>query len=232
MTGKADPTAILGALLVGAVTPLGKRAAPSGIAKTPVDRPLWLGEAGLEGDAQGDIRRHGGPEKAVHHYPFDHYAAWRSELGPLDILSVPGAFGENVSTLGMTEDEVAIGDVFELGGAVLQVSQGRQPCWKLDERFSLPSMAREVQRTGRTGWYHRVLRPGRVSRSDVLIRIDRPAADWTIARVWRAFYVDTMNRPELAAIADLPTLAQGWRDHAARRLATGRVEDWTSRLDG
>ena len=222
----------LNGLLVGEVSPLGKRGAPSGIAKTPVQGRVWLGETGFAGDAQGDTRRHGGIEKAVHHYPFDHYAEWRTELGPLAVLSEPGAYGENLSTVGLTEADVAVGDVFAIGRAIVQVSQGRQPCWKLNERFAISSMARDVQRTGRTGWYYRVLKAGLVSPSDSMIRVERRSPDWTIARIWRAFYVDTMNRAELAAIAELPSLAQGWRDHAARRLKTNRIEDWTARLEG
>jgi MOSC domain-containing protein YiiM len=88
-------------LLIGGVRPLGKRAAPSGIAKDPVMAPVLLRRVGLQGDEQGDTVRHGGPEKAVHHYPFDHYAPWKSEIGPHALLDQPGAFGENVSTTGL-----------------------------------------------------------------------------------------------------------------------------------
>lgn len=102
----------LRALLTGQVKPLGRRGAPSGIAKSPVAGPIMLGLTGFEGDAQGDTKHHGGPEKAVHHYPFDHYATWTAEIGTHARLAEPGAFGENLSTLGLTEDVVAIGDVF------------------------------------------------------------------------------------------------------------------------
>ncbi|AJC79766.1 MOSC domain-containing protein [Rhizobium etli bv. phaseoli str. IE4803] len=219
-------------LLIGKVAPLGARASPSGIAKSPVKGPVWLRETGFERDAQGDTRRHGGVEKAVHHYPLDHYDDWRAELGGLSLLDGPGAFGENVSTNGLRESDVAIGDVFRTGSAIIQVSQGRQPCWKLNERFARPTMARDVQRTGRTGWYYRVLEPGTVSPDDSLVRVERPTPEWTIERIWRAFYIDTMKGSELSGIANLTTLAQGWRDHAARRLETGRIEDWRSRLEG
>lgn len=150
-------------LLVGGVKPLGKRGAPSGIVKSPVEHPVFLSRNGLEGDAQGDTGRHGGPEKAVHHYPFDHYREWQSEIGPHSLLDRPGAFGENVSTAGLTEADVAIGDIFRLGHALIQVSQGRQPCWKLNERFADARMARRVQEAGRTGWYYRVLEEGAVA---------------------------------------------------------------------
>ncbi len=219
-------------LLIGDVRPLGPRGIPSGIAKAKVDRSLSLGTLGFAGDAQGDAKHHGGPEKAVHHYAFDHYQRWVTEIGHRDVLGAAGAFGENISTLGLTEDDVAVGDVFSLGGAIIEVSQGRQPCWKLNERFSQPDMARRVQASGRTGWYYRVLEPGDVTPDSRLERIDRAAPAWTIRRIWRVFYVDTLNRAELEFLADLPQLAEGWRHHARRRLETGTVEDWTSRLTG
>jgi MOSC domain-containing protein YiiM len=219
-------------VLIGGVRPLGKRAAPSGIAKAPVAAPLFLRRSGFEGDAQGDTVRHGGPEKAVHHYAFDHYAQWKSEIGPRALLDQPGAFGENVSTTGVTEADVAIGDVFRLGHALLQVSQGRQPCWKLNERFGDARMARRVQDSGRTGWYYRVLEDGVVAPGDLLTLVERTNEDWTIRRVWYHFYVDTMNADALQQIAALPALAKGWRDYAAKRLATRAVEDWKSRLEG
>ncbi len=226
-----ESVALVG-LLVGAVAPLGPKAVPSGIVKRPVATPIVLTRTGFAGDAQGDTRRHGGPEKAVHQYPFDHYATWAAEVGANALLSWPGAFGENLSTTGLREADVAVGDVFKLGSAVLQVSQGRQPCWKLNERFSNRAMAREVQRTGRTGWYYRVLQTGVVAPGEALVIDDRNTPEWSVQRIWKTFYVDTMNRPELEAIAALPTLAQGWRDHASRRLSSGQVEDWTSRLEG
>lgn len=219
-------------LRVGAIAPLGPRGVPSGIAKSEAASPVAVSETGLSGDMQGDPARHGGPEKAVHHYPFDHYSAWARDIGPHPLLASPGAFGENVSTAGLTEDTAAIGDVFELGTAVVEISQGRQPCWKLNERFGRTTMAREVQSTGRTGWYYRVLQAGVVAREDRLRLVDRSSPEWTIARIWRAFYVDTLNRAELSGIAGLSRLAAGWRGHAVRRLESNTVEDWTKRLAG
>ncbi|KQK28856.1 hypothetical protein ARD30_05885 [Bosea thiooxidans] len=218
-------------LLIGPARPLGPRGVPSGIAKSRVSGAVALSETGFQGDVQGDPVRHGGPEKAVHHYPFEHYACWARELGPHPLLAAPGAFGENIATIGLTEEDVAIGDVFELGTAIVEVSQGRQPCWKLNERFGRASMARDVQSTGRTGWYYRVLRVGAVAPDDRLRLVERTSPGWTIARIRHAFYVDTLNREELAGIAALERLAAGWRAHAARRLEKRRVEDWTARLD-
>lgn len=218
--------------LTGPVAPLAGTDATSAIAKSPVAGRLWLGAGGFEGDAQADRRVHGGPEKAVHHYPADHYAAWRAELGDLPLLSGPGAFGENVAMAGLSEDAVAAGDIFRLGAALVQVSQGRQPCWKLNRRFGVADMARRVQGSGRTGWYYRVLEPGHVAPGDDLVLIDRPAPHWTLHRLWRAMYVDRLNRAELEGIAALDVLAEGWRRYAQRRLESGRVEDWRPRLEG
>ncbi len=142
---------ILLTLLTGRAAPLSGSDVLSGIGKTPVAGPLTFGPEGFEGDEQADRRVHGGAEKAVHHYPADHYESWRAELGDLPTLLAPGGFGENLSTVRLTETEVAVGDTFRLGGALIQVSQGRQPCWKLNHRFGVPDMARRVQLTGRTG---------------------------------------------------------------------------------
>lgn len=103
---------------------------PSGIHKSPAHKALWLSATGLQGDVQADLRIHGGPENAVHHYPREHYAYWASWSRRTDLLSCPGAFGENVSTTGWEESNVCIGDVVRLGEVTVQLSQGRQPCWK------------------------------------------------------------------------------------------------------
>jgi len=219
-------------LLTGRAAPLPGCDTLSGIGKTAVTHPLRLGPEGFEGDEQADRRVHGGVEKAVHHYPLDHYSDWRAELGDLQALTAPGGFGENISTAGLTEAEVAVGDTFRLGDALIQVSQGRQPCWKLNHRFGVPDMARRVQQTGRTGWNYRVLESGTVAPGDGLDLIDRLAPDWTLHRLWHALYVDRLNRHELQGIAALDVLAEGWRKYAVRRLESGRVEDWSKRLNG
>lgn len=235
-TGEAQAmtatTFALNGLMTGKTIPLGPRCVPSGIAKTQVHAKVRLTRTGFIGDEQGDTVRHGGPEKAVHHYPFDHYSTWAKELDGHEVLARPGAFGENISTIGLTEGDVAVGDVFQLGTATIEISQGRQPCWKLNQRFTRADMAKSVQSTGRTGWYYRVLIEGDVGPDDHLTLIDRQSPSWTIERIWRLFYVDPLNRHELEAVVELPALAENWRTHAARRLKTNKVEDWTLRLTG
>lgn len=224
--------AAIAALLVGPVRPLAATAHVSGIDKQPVSQRLWLGPEGFAGDAQADRRHHGGPDKAVHHYAFEHYAYWSAAIGPRAILARPGAFGENISTSGMTEADVCIGDVFRLGGALVQVSQARQPCWKLNVRFDQPQMAALVQHSGRTGWYYRVLESGWVAPGEWLALQERRHAAWPLARVLEVLYRRTLDLDALAQLARIPEFPPSWRQLFARRLAAHAVEDWSRRLDG
>ncbi|MGB3387912.1 MAG: MOSC domain-containing protein [Pseudaminobacter sp.] len=220
-------TPTVDALFIGELGPLGVRKVPSGIDKQPVRGPQAVTRLGLCGDHQGDTRHHGGPEKALHHYPRDHYAAWRRD----GIEAAAPGFGENISTLGMTEAGICIGDIYQLGSSVLQVSQGRQPCWRLNARFARDDMAYRVQKSGRTGWYYRVLEEGTVSPGDPLVLQHRPRPQWPLARIIELLYTRTLDMETLAALADLPELAASWRELAARRIATQAVESWDRRLN-
>lgn len=219
------------ALLVGQVGLLPDGRSASGIHKSPAEGALWLSATGLQGDAQADLRIHGGPEKAVHHYPREHCASWASWSRRADLLGSPGAFGENVSTTGWDESNVCIGDVVRLGDALVQVSQGRQPCWKLDLRFGEPGMAREMQSRGCTGWYYRTLEPGWVRGGAQAALVDRAHPQWPLSRLIALLFArDERFAPEWAAAAELPALAERWRRTFGKRVAAGHVEDWEPRL--
>lgn len=219
-------------LLIGEVQPLAGSAHASGIDKRLVSDRLWLGAEGFAGDAQADRKHHGGPDKAVHHYAFDHYAYWSTQLGAREVVTRPGAFGENLSTLGMTEADVCIGDVFTLSTAVLQVSQARQPCWKLNLRFDHPKMSSLVQHSGKTGWYYRVLETGWVAPGDTLHLRERPHPDWTLTQVLDVLYRRALDLDALRALVAIEAFPASWRQLFARRLAAGEVEDWRRRLEG
>lgn len=226
------------AVLAGQVKPLGKRGVPSGMAKMPVSGAARYDEMGLVSDAQADLKAHGGVDKAIHHYPFDHYASWQAHMvddmadyaGP--DLSEPGAFGENISVAGLKESDVALGDIFKLGSGVVQIVQGRQPCWKLNERFGHRMMAKLVQQSGMTGWYYRVLEPGEVAAGDRLLLRERPAGEWRLNRITALLYDKTDDFKSLEALVALPFLAASWRRLMTRRLEKREVEDWGRRLNG
>lgn len=221
----------LTAVLVGKAVPFGRPGTLSAIAKRPVDGRIMMTPEGVVGDEQADRRHHGGPDKAVHHYAWDHYAAWRGELAPTPaVLDTAGAFGENLSSMGIIEADVCVGDILRIGTATVEVSQARQPCWKLNHHFGQPDMGRRVQSTGRTGWYYRVLEAGEAGAGDAVALLERPHADWPLSRLLHVFYLDPLDREGLAGIAALAPLAPSWRQLAQRRLDTGVVEDWTQRL--
>jgi MOSC domain-containing protein YiiM len=205
-------------LHVGEVRPFGPQGQPSAIAKQATTGMWKVTPVGLLGDAQADRKHHGGPDKALHHYPREHYADWRSELPAKSDLFVAGGVGENISTQGLTEDTVCLGDIYRLGGALVQVSQGRKPCWKLNVRFGVEDMARRVQDSGRTGWYYRVLEEGEVAAGEAITLVERPWPEWPLSRLWQVLNQSPVDREALAELADLETLAANWRETARKRL--------------
>ena len=205
--------------------------ATSAIDKAPVEGPVMAGPQGLAGDEQADRRHHGGPDKALHAYAAANYPLWAAEMPERAGLFRPGAFGENLVVEGLDEAGLCLGDRWRLGRALVEVSQGRQPCWKLNLRFDRPGMARLVQDTGRSGWYFRVLQPGEIGAGDRAVLAARPNPHWTLARVSRLLYHDRLNRADLAEFAALPGLPESWRRLALARLDSGRTEDWSRRID-
>ncbi|WP_187968310.1 MOSC domain-containing protein [Aquibium microcysteis] len=218
------------ALFIGTVEERWPGRPPSAIGKRRTTDRLGIGPTGFARDAQADLAVHGGPEKAIHHYPGDHYASWRAELGRDDLS--PGGFGENLSSSGLTEDMLCIGDVIALGSATVQVSQGRQPCWKLAAHTAEERMAYLFQKTGRTGWYYRVLEPGQVTEGDVLRLVERPRPGWTVKRVTLARLTRRIAASDAAELADMPELYAGWREAFAAMAAGRSGEDTSVRLNG
>ncbi|NMZ33941.1 MOSC domain-containing protein [Pseudomonas proteolytica] len=225
------PTIRLDTLLTGRVQPFTRPGTQSAIDKQPQQGQLKVSTLGLHGDEQGDLRVHGGVEKAIHHYPLEHYARWADELGAHPLLTQPGAFGENFSTTGWSEHDVCLGDRIRVGTALLEVSQGRMPCWKLSDRFAVANLALRVQQSGRTGWYYRVLEEGVVSAGDSLQRVERPFADWSLARLSAVLFDKQVETELLRECLALP-LVPSWRRTLERRLEKGMTEDWGPRLQG
>jgi MOSC domain-containing protein YiiM len=226
---------VVGALdeiLIGRALPYTRPGSSSAIDKRPVVAgEIQIGALGLEGDEQGDLRAHGGVDKAIHCYPLAHYAAWHKELPDTPLLQSSGAFGENFSISGMSECDVCIGDRWRAGSCVFEVSQGRQPCWKLNDRFAVADMALRVQNSLWAGWYLRVLQPGRVVRGAEIHLAARPYPAWTVERLLALIRDGECCAQVLQEILALP-LPASWRGLFQRRLETGQVELWNQRLYG
>lgn len=197
----------------------------TGFFKQPTDAPVQLDWEGLIGDGVADRVNHGGRDKAMLVYGTSHYPLWRDELrGLIDEAKFgDGAFGENLTVSDWTEETVCLGDVYHVGTAVLQVSQPRQPCWKLARRWRLKELTALAVKTGRMGWYVRVLETGTLRVGNEIRIAERPAPDWSIARINQLFYHDRKNMDAAQFLADCPLLAEVWREDFRRRVeqATG-----------
>ena len=206
-------------LFVGSIKALPESGRPTGIYKFPVSGSIVLGPEGFEGDQQADRKVHGGPEKAVHLYPASHYAKLADRFPDIASALVPGSLGENLSTPDLDEGDVRIGDIWQLGTAKLQVCQPRNPCWKIDEKFSCEGMAAQIAEHRLTGWYWRVIEPGHVNVGDPLT-LAQPAKD--ALTLQEAMVLLQMHRPDLQnlqRLADTPGIASGWRDKINQRLS-------------
>ena len=189
----------------------------SGIYKLPVSGPVWAGKTGLAGDGQADLSVHGGVDKAAYAYPSEHYPLWRDELGQ----ELPfGAFGENLTVEGLLEAEVCIGDVYWAGDVLLQVTQPRGPCWKLARRVGVSDLVERYNRSGRTGFYLRVLQEGNLAAGMALQRVSRPAAQWSVLQAHRLREDPHSDRQAASALAGLPELAASFRRDLEERLAS------------
>lgn len=186
----------------------------SGIVKEPVAGPVAVGALNLAGDGQADLSVHGGVDKAVYAYPHEHYAAWARELGRDDLT--PGWFGENLTIDGVSEDEVAIGDAFRAGSALLEVSQPRIPCFKLAARMGDPAFAKPFLRSGRTGFYLRVIEEGTVEAGDPVVR-ERAATGSMSVREVAALLDGAAAAADLERGAALAHLPLWWRESFAQR---------------
>lgn len=193
--------------------------------KREKDGEVWAGADNLDGDRQADLTHHGGVDKAICVYPIAHYDYWNNRLG---VQWRPGDFGENLTVEGLDEEVVAIGDIFEIGEALVQVTQPRSPCWKIARFHGIKKLALYVQETGFTGWYLRVLREGFMKAGSPIVLKHPAAPRLTVQDANNIAYSDKDPSPLLECAA----LSHGWRKKFEEKLRSGQSQDPSKRLYG
>ena len=204
---------------------------PSAIGKVQVDGELTLGDLGLEGDEQAEKKIHGGPDRALCHYPREHYAHWARELPQQADLFCAPAFGENLSTEGLTEKNVYIGDIFRWGETLIQVTQPRSPCFKLNYHFAVSDMARLMQNSGKTGWLYRVVAGGQVS-SDAPLTLVSRLSDVSVHEAGTIAWLMPFDDDQYHRLLSAAGLSVSWSRTLQKRRLSRKIEDNSRRLSG
>lgn len=189
----------------------------SGIVKHTVTDRVWLDTLNFEGDGQADLENHGGPFRAVLAYSADHYPIWQDELQRETPL-VYGEFGENLTVSGVDESTVCLGDIYTLGEVQLQVTQPRQPCWKLARRTQIKDLAARVTEKGWGGWYHRVLQTGYVQAGAPYTLMERPYPHLTIKRLNDFIHNRETDFDAFRELSTIEAFTPKWRERFAQRV--------------
>ena len=193
----------------------------TGIFKEPVTGPVQLSTLNLEGDRQADLSVHGGPNKAVYAYPAEHYTYWQNELPGVNLPW--GMFGENFTTSGLSENELHVGDRFQIGSATVMVRQPRVPCYKLAAKFQRDDILERFLHSGRSGFYFSVEKEGLVPSGAPFKFISQDRRGITIAEMNRLFVSEKYNRELLQKALDTASLPEEWREYFSRRLDSPSV---------
>lgn len=192
------------------------RPVTTGIFKSPVVGRVRVRTLNLDGDRQADLSVHGGPDKAVYAYPSEHYEYWRRELPGVDLP--PGSFGENLTTEGLRETEVRIGDRFRIGSTVVRVTQPRMPCSKLGVRFERDDMVKRFLASERSGFYFAVVREGDVAAGDTIEPLERATHEVPVSEITRLYARDREDLEALRRVVQVEALPESWREYFRRQM--------------
>ncbi|WP_293631214.1 MOSC domain-containing protein [Shewanella sp. CG12_big_fil_rev_8_21_14_0_65_47_15] len=184
----------------------------------------------VEGDTQADPKHHGGLDRVLHHFPREHYGQYRRWDLITRFEDAP-CMGENISTVGLNETQVNIGDVLQIGQVTVQVTQPRSPCFKLNLQFGHRDFALAMQQSQLCGWFYRVLTPGVIQLQDKIELLER-RTDICVAEAMSLYFSSHFDASAYDRLASCEGLAQSWVNSLQRRLTTQRVEDWQMRLYG
>ncbi len=189
----------------------------TGIFKDPVEGPVEVKKLNLVGDRQADLSVHGGPEKAVYAYPAEHYPYWRTELFQAKLPW--GSFGENLTTEGLSEDTLHIGDRLRIGSAFFVVTQPRVPCYKITIRFDRDDMIKRFIASHTSGYYFAVQEEGELAAGSPIEIIDRDANAVKVSDINRLYYGQTHDHALLERVLNVKALPEGWREHLRKKLS-------------
>ncbi|MFO1003224.1 MAG: MOSC domain-containing protein [Planctomycetaceae bacterium] len=192
------------------------------IRKARVSGMVQVQQTGIASDEQADLVHHGGPDKAILAYAAQHYDQWNTEFP--DKCFEAGGFGENLTVTGLDESRCCIGDTFRVGDSVLEISQPRQPCWKLSRRWDLPGLAVLVQKNGRTGWYLRVIKTGQIEAGMTLELIARPFPEFSVQWANTVMYAKPRRPADDQRLSLCPALSAAWRTDLEKRSRPASTE--------
>ena len=188
----------------------------TGIFKEPVNAPVMLRTLNLDGDQQADLTVHGGVNKAVYVYPSEHYGYWRAELPGVDLPW--GMFGENLTTQGLLEDTVCIGDRFRIGETEVMVTEPRMPCYKLGIKFGRADIIKRFLASRRTGFYSAVVREGMVGAGDAIELIGRAQQEISVADITRLYAFERSDLKALRRAIEVEALPESWKGYFQHQL--------------
>jgi MOSC domain-containing protein YiiM len=188
----------------------------TGIWKEPVAGRVPLRRLNLDGDRQADLRVHGGQDKAVYAYPSEFYELWSRERPELELG--PGTFGENLTLEGLLDDDVSVGDRFQIGTAELVVTQPRLPCFKLGLRMGRGEFVTEFLERGLLGFYLAVAREGEVAAGDAIVELQRDPRRFGVTEVARLYAADRDDVETMRLAADHDALPESWREYFRKRV--------------
>ncbi|ASJ95167.1 MOSC domain-containing protein [Shewanella marisflavi] len=191
---------------------------------------LVVGEMSVQGDGQADPKHHGGADRVLHHFPREHYGQYRRWDMMQGFKDVP-AMGENISTVGLDETLVNIGDIIGIGDVELQVTQPRSPCFKLNHQFGHPEFALAMQTSGLCGWFYRVLTPGEIGLGDSIRLLER-RSDMSLRQAMGIYFATEFDAKAYDRLASTEGLALSWVNSLQRRLESQKIEAWEMRLFG
>ncbi len=215
---------------IGKITPYAGHS-PSAIEKRAVNGELMLTSLGLEGDEQAETRHHGGPDRALCHYPREHYEYWRHQFPEQADQFIAPLFGENISTTGLTEHDAYIGDIYRWGKTLIQITQPRSPCYKLNFHCDIDDFARTMQNNGRCGWLYRVIVAGNIHTKQPLELVSRNS-DVSVAEAISIAFNAPFDEEQYRRLLAAAGLSASWSKNMQMRLLTKSIEDFERRLVG